>query len=1372
MKKLLSIVALVITCSPSAFGEDYIFRMLDASSGLPDNNVRNMTMLPSGMMSIQTSSMLNLYNGATCRSYRYNPLEIPYNEYSGLNNAFYDSRDNVLWCTNKDHTWVFDLTYRRFEYNPGVFLTPFGIDGGDVGSFFLDKGGNYWVVTAEGEMWRCDRSTGRAEHIELMDGFRPPVIMAQRENRIWMLSLGGVLAEYDTALGQFLSINRNITQSQTLNSSRMDMVVTSEGNLWIMYDHDLVYYDVARQKAQNVRQITLGSNDIYTTIAIDRADNLWVGSARSGVSIIDTRTMRHRTLPWLELPDGTRIYHHTDISKIYIDDHGGVWIATLSEGLLYWHKDIIRLDTINDGSLAGGEMSDESVKCMVEDVDGTLLVGTIRGLLRYDPETRTMSVPWPELSGELCISLFRDSRDRIWLGTFHNGAFCIEQGHIRHYIYKEMSTVDVSYHDSTPNFNCVRTFYEDTEGQFWISVYGGLGRFDPDSGEITLLRDKHPELKQYMIVRDVCDLGDGTIMVLGDNGRYVFSPAEERVMYEGNTLADHIPSTQALIDQRGLLWIATADGISVVDSKNGRPYSITMENELPNNNILGIATDGLGNVWASTFGFISRIRPLRAHDGTYTFAVSTYGADDGATASAFFQCSAVSASSGNIYFGGAHGICSVTPSKLYQTTYDIAPQMAALYISGHPIEVGEEFGGRQILTSELPQTRHIELRHDESFLTFEFSNFNYANPTHTRYSYKLENFDNDWNEIYSQAIGRATYTFLKPGTYRFLVRAADNDVDWSSRFAQLEITIRPPFWRSTAALAFYIALVIAAGVLAVLWMMKRTRLREEARRRAEQQQQQEEIDQMKFRFFTNISHELRTPLSLIILPLEGIMRKMEGSPLMAQFETMHRNVKNLLSLVNHLLDFRKLEMGGERLHLSKGDIGEFIGDIAASFRDAADKKGIGMEFDNGLHGGGIMFFDSSQLYKITNNLLSNALKFTSRGGFISVRLSKVHSAGTDGEGGGAVPTVLFEVSDTGSGIPAEDIPHIFDRFYQSGSSTSMTEGTGIGLCLVKQYAEMHSGSVTVESEVGKGSVFRVRIPMTLVPEAAAEQGREGTSEPEAEKIPLPSTAEPPRTHTLENKESTPKLLIIDDNVDFRTYMVAELSSKYIVSEAEDGTEGLRKAHKLHPDIIVCDVMMPQMDGFELTRRLKNDIETSHIPIILLTARMSDDTRREGYLTGGDAYITKPFNMDVLEARIQNLLEERCRRISRFSSSVEVSPTDITVTTIDEKLMTRIMECMERNIDNTEYSVEELSSDVGMHRMNLYRKLQSIAGMTPSEFMRTMRLKRAAALLQNDPNLTMTEVSEMAGFNTTKYFTRYFREMFGLTPSQYAAQFKK
>ena len=1321
---------------PLLASERYLFRMLDTGSGLPDNSVIDMLMLPDGMMCIQTSSMLNFFDGARCRSYRIDPERIPWDEYIGFNNLYYDRDANMIWCATKDYVWIFDMDSRSFIYDIEDILQGKGFPDKVAENFFLDEDGGYWIVMGN-DLWTCP-AEGKAVRICLPEGAGSPVVMRQYGDVIYMLSDKGILLGYDMSEKSFMQFRNEEMSALCEFASRMEMAITEQGNIWIMFDKALMCYNTGNGELTHVDLLDLNERDLYTTIALDNTGRLYVGTARSGVSIVDGNGTACYTLPYLEMVDGKRIYHHTDIARIYVDARGGIWIATLSEGVLYWHEDIFRLETVNRQTVARWGMYDEGVKCMIEEDGGTVLIGTIEGLLRYDPVSGTITVPYEMLEDELCLSLYRDTEDRIWVGTFYNGAFCIDGENIRHYYWPEMSIMEMSYRDDIRNFNQVRTFYEDASGNFWISVYGGVGLFDPDTGEIELLRERHADLAGFMIVRDVCEVGE-ELLFSGDNGCFRYNPSSDEVSYDPGRRVSNIQSNQAILDYRGLLWIATSEGLVVTDTVSGKSYDAETVEAFPADKVMSMAFDGLGDLWLATFGDILRIRTVKDGIDEYSFYVSAFGRKDGVNSEAFFQKSVLVHSSGHLYFGGAHGICDVDPRSLYQENYQTSPLITSMMLSGEPLEVGKEMNGRIILPKELPLMDMINLKHDESFITFEFSNLNYTNPGHTSYRYQLVNFDDDWHEINSEAMGRAQYTFLKPGEYTFRVIASDNSFDWSEEAAEVHFRIRPPIWKSTAAYVFYVLLVLTASGLVIIYAYRRARKRLAEKREQENRKRQEELEQMKFRFFTDISHELRTPLSLILLPLESIMKEAGDSRYLSRLETMHDNALQLLALVNHLLDFRKLETGSEKLSLAKGSIADFVENAVQPFAEVAVKKGISIGFRN-TAGNIVMAFDKDKVHKIVNNLLSNAMKFTPEHGRIDVHVFH-----------GQDNMMCIEVRDTGIGIPAKDIVNIFDRYYRSENST-MTTGSGIGLNIVKQYAEMHGGKVGVSSEEGRGSVFIVSLPMV----SGIQSGI--TAEDPEKSV----QTDMPEKHYDDRKT----VMVVEDNPEFRKYIVTELSSSYEVLEAQDGEECLSLLSGLNPDIIVSDIMMPKMDGLEMTRRIKGNIETSHIPVILLSARMSEDIRLEGYETGADAYITKPFSMSILEARIRNLLEERKRKMTEFSRNVDITPSEVAVTTIDEKLMTRIIESIERHIDNSEYSVDDLSADVAMHRMSLYRKLQSLVGMTPASLIRNIRLKRGAQLLRDDPHLSVSEVSYMVGFNTPKYFARYFKEMFGVLPSAY------
>lgn len=1217
---LVIVFLLLGICGVRGAERTYQFRMLDASKGLPENNVRDMLMLPDGLMCIRTSSWLCFYDGAGFRNWKWDPVKVPYVEYNGQDHVGYDPDNGRVILHAREHVWAFDMKTEQFVYD-----------------------------------------------------------LPQ-----------SAVASSDTLRRYF----------NAANTSRTQTAEASSGLRWFMSDKHLLRYDPYDGKVSTVEDIPDGSDDLFTSIAVDAQDNLWVGTARSGVRIFYKDGTVHR-FPYLERIGAGPIYPHLDISRIYADPRGGIWIATQQEGLLFWHPDIVRIETVSNSTLKGGSMPDESVKCLAESPDGKVIVGTIHGLLRYDPSSRTMESPWPELEDELIIGLYVDKSGRIWAGTFYNGLYCIDDRRVRHYSWPQQFAVDVAYQKATPNFNCVRALIQDADGQYWISVYGGLGRFDPESGKVSLLRDTHPELARYMMIRDIFLDRNGSIVASGDNGRFRYDPLADEVadIREDDSFTF---TNQILEDSSGRLWLAESGGLSMRDGHSeSRPVMSTGV-------VMGVTEDDEGWIWAMSTSGISSIR-VDADGQVYR---TDYGVADGLDCGSFFPKSLLKHSDGTIYFGASSGMCVIAPGSLRIPDYGVAPRISSFTAGGEQMPVED-----------------VRLPYDKTSLRFTFTNLNYANPDHSRYRYRLAGFDDSWRDATSSPLGEAGYTFLEPGRYVFEVEASNNGFDWSGS-TSVPILVRPPFWRSTPALFVYALLVMAGIWGAVALFYHRARRKMALQRAEEQHRQEEELNQMKFRFFTNISHELRTPLSLIILPLESLMKDKKGTDEYSRLDTMHRNAKALLEMVNHLLDFRKLEMGGEKLQLRNGCFSEFVSGVMEPFRDSAGKKRVSMSFVDDT-GNCLVAFDSAMMQKVISNLLSNALKFTPEGGSIDVLLSKT----PDGR-------IRLDVRDSGIGIPSSDLPHLFDRFFRSSNAASST-GSGIGLNLVKQYVDMHQGTVEVTSEVGKGSLFSVFIP-AISPDVGTEEVDVAAVQPDGRKC----------------------IMVVDDNADFRHYLRDELSRNYRVCTASDGEDCLAKLNTVNPDIIVCDVMMPNMDGFELTKRIKGDVETSHIPVILITARMSEDIRIKGYDCGSDAYLSKPFRMEMLESRISNLLEDREKRMQSFSAKAEVSPMHVTVTTVDQKLMTQIMEKIEANIGNPDYSVEDLASDVCMHRMSLYRKIQSLYGMNPSVFIRTVRLKRAAMLLSGDPSVSVVEVSEAVGFGTQKYFAKYFKEMFGVSPSQY------
>lgn len=669
-------------------------------------------------------------------------------------------------------------------------------------------------------------------------------------------------------------------------------------------------------------------------------------------------------------------------------------------------------------------------------------------------------------------------------------------------------------------------------------------------------------------------------------------------------------------------------------------------------------------------------------------------------------------------------------------------------MSNVPVAVGKEYDGTVILPESLDYTDRINLKYDQNDLTIYFATDNYSNSDHTTYKYRLEGFDDEWITC-AAGMHHATYTNLSPGTYTLAVTAINSDGVESAEAGKIKIIISAPWWANWWAKLFYVlgAILLIAGTL--YYFHKRSIVKLRQRQQEELAKKTEELNQLKFKFFTNISHELRTPLTLILSPVESMLKENPQEKTLRRLNTIKVNAHRLLYLVNQLLDFRKNEMAGLTLHLSEGDIVTTIKNACDSFKELTDRKDIALVFETSCSRLE-MSYDNDKFTKILLNLLSNAVKYTPDGGRITVRLTV-----TDDK------QVVVSVADTGKGISDTDKQHIFERFYRGSDKSDLTTGTGIGLSLVYEYTKLHGGTVEVADNKPEGTVFSVIIPMreASVSETQEKSGNTGENTPEVTGTEnKPAIPQPERT-----ENAKPAVLFVDDNRDLIDFLKDEFSDTYIVAVASNGAEALRKVKRQPFDLIVTDLMMPEMDGIEFSRRLKSDAATVDIPLIMLTAKQDMGSIIEGLTLGADDYITKPFNNEILALKMKRLIDLKRKGLKR--TLIDPTPSKIEITSLDEQLIEKAVKYVEENISRSDLSVEELAREMGMSRVHLYKKISALTGKSPIEFIRLLRLKRATQYL-SESQLTIAEIAYRLGFNNPKYFSKYFKDEFGILPSEY------
>lgn len=1325
---------------------EYTFRPIGVSQGLPDNYVKTVFGLPDGRLGVRTTILLSLYDGHNFKNFSLLGGEVYSLEYICQIPTQYIDRSDRLWIKDRDHLQVFDLNTEKF-ISPAEVFRSLGVND-KVSDFFVDSEGIIWIVTSDKSLYCLYPGNESVTNVYSEDTFVENngrlFVLDTYSGFTWMVHENGVLRCYDSNLKKFIR-QEKFLEGRISNKDNVRIKLLENGDFWLLYSHGLAYYNSSVKEWTDINLGMLGDYQELVAIDTDKSGNAWVGSVRKGLFIVNRFTHDIQPCSVLSYSDTNT---SDNVHSVYIDkDTNIVWIGLFNSGLAYYHPSMSNFSVYNSKSVTGG-WTNSDVHCMLEMDKSSLLLGTDNGLSIYDISSNRISYSYPQTKGIVCKSIIKDKSNNIWLGTYQNGIFRIDNNSassIKHITLPEHKGYET---------NGIRCLTIDSNNNIWVSFHGGVGKLNHKCDSLFIFPEHHPELKKYRLSNTMLISRSGKLVVGSDNGLYFYDIKNDKVIIpqykdvssSGVTL-DNNKYNCMLEDSREMLWLGTQYGLIILD-RSGNMYYLGEDHGLDNATIQSIQEDNNHDIWISTISSIYKITVDKTDNGLPDFRVVCLEWSSKKEFSDLYEFCSLKSKDGELFFGRIDGFCRFIPENVVLTSCKSAPFFTAFKLFNKTISSGEEFNGRTLFNEIVNKSRYAELDYDENFVTIEFSSLNFLHPSQTHFRYRLDGADKGWSQFVSDnSNGSATYNHLPPGKYTFRIQSAGNDYIWSPE-ATFVIKVNPPLWYTWPAFILYF-IILAIIVLGVINYLHRKNLRRLARmQEKESMRQKEELNQMKFRFFTNISHELRTPLTLIMTPLEVLMKKDNDEKTMRQLNVIHKNATDLYNLVNQLLDFRKAEMRMEKLHLSSGNIVEFIDSIYACFQPFAEEKRLKFMIEN-LPKATNMYFDHDKMHKILNNLLSNAFKFTPENGSVSLKVNESLIGGRR--------MLSLTVQDTGTGMSEEDIKHIFERFYQASNNAEGTVGSGIGLHLVKEYVRMHQGEIEVESKQNEGTIFRLLIPMDLKP--AGESAHENNE----------TTGDAPEEHTQLQEDTKQKILVVEDNNDMRAFLAEQLEEQYTVFTGADGEEGYKLAQEHNPDLIVSDIMMPKVDGIELCRMIKTNVQTSHIPVILLSARTADNVKISGYEVGADSYISKPFNFELLLVRIKKLIEQQEDRRKEFKKNISVDPSAITITSLDEQLVKKALELIEKNMDNTSYSVESLSSDMGMSRMNLYRKIQSITGQTPTEFIRSIRLKRAAQILSADSKLSMAEVADMVGFSSSSYFTKCFKEQFGVLPTQYAAE---
>ena len=1362
-------------------------KFLPIEGRLSEGTVTSIVQDYRGVMWFGTRFGLNRYNGIDFSVY-----EHEYDDSTSLSNSYInyllEDSNQSLWVGTANGLNLYNRngdSFKRFLADP---KNKKSLSHSAVYTIFEDSKKNIWVGTEKGlnKYNPEDQSFTKFFHDpedpnSLSHNYIRAIFEDSRGN-ICVGTYGGGLNKYNAESNQFTSYSHSVSDSTSLSSNHIRVAFKDKNgavwigtkgglNLLIENDGDFKF----KQFKHEIGNPNSLSHHIVSAIGEDEMGDLWVGTENGGLSIYNKD--RKKFFNYAHDPLNPTSLMHNSIWSIYRDNVGTMWLGLLNKGVNKWDKFQSKFKQYNINS-SGNGLSNSNVTSFAEDDAGNLWIGTDGGGLNYfNRSTNNFDhyfhdpVDKSSLGSNAVTALLVDSEDDLWVGAWEGGLsfFDKSKGSFINYKHDPLDPNSISS-------NNIFSIIEDRKGRLWIAAFeGGLDMFDKKTQSFTHYYH-NPFDSSSLCHNKVFELfedskgniwigtegGGLSVMHFDNNGKASFTHykhnPEDPTSLGGDAIINIIE------DRDNNIWIGTfGGGLSCFfpDKKQFKTYR--KEDGLPNNVVHAILEDDKENLWISTNDGIARFNIKNE-----TFRV--YSQADGLQAQEFTRGAALETKKGEFFFGGVNGFNTFFPDEIYHNPHIPPVYITDFRIYGKQVKPGDPDSP---LTRHISDTEKIILNDDQNVFSFEVSALNYTQASENQYAYKLEGFDKNWQYIGTRR--NIYYTKVPQGTYTFRVKGSNNDNKWNEIGSSIQITILPPWYATWWAYSLYVIVGLALLYLYQRNLIYRERLKSDLKMEHLEVTKMQEVDQMKTNFFANISHEFRTPLTLILGPLKAMQAGRFEGDLKGQLKMMIRNGDRLLRLINQLLDLSKLEEGKMKLKASEIDIISFSEPIVENFIILGKSKKIKLNFnapENGIR----VFFDPDKFEKILFNLLSNAIKFTNEGGVINISFTIQDRIIDPGHNGRQNQQFInLRISDNGIGIKSEELSSIFNRFYQANNAIKGDmKGTGIGLSLTRELVELHRGTISVQSEEGAGTEFCVSLPLgskhLSVDEIISNPSATSLSDKNLDDFNGLSVSQPPeekKSCRVKPRANLAEVLIIEDNEDLRNYICNQLREHYNILEAKNGIEGLEKAQKRIPDLIISDVMMPEMDGYELCKKLKEGENTSHIPIILLTAKVSSENQKEGIMTGADYYMTKPFDAEILLLRVKNIIGSREKLESHIeNNTILLAPKKVNLESSDEKFLKQALSCIEENMSNTEFGVEAFGDAMGISRMQLYRKLKELTGYSANEFIKSMRLKRASQLLEMG-ELNISEITYEVGFNDLKHFRACFKKEFGVNPSQFS-----
>lgn len=1307
--------------SVSQQNNNFYFSYLKVEDGLPQNTVSTILQDSKGFMWFGTKDGLARYDGYRFHIFRCDPN----NNKSGLGSNYihslFEDNQGTIWAGTDYGVYTYNAKEEAFskfrsKTQDRNSITSLVID------IKQDKKGCLWFSVKDQGLFRYNASLKKLDCFKgknnTLIAYEPRAIYIDNNNDLWLGTLGGGLLVFDSKSDDLILSNEN----QPSQSYIYCIIENDDKSLLLgTSDNGVLLFD--KQTKILTPFFNAQKNSMFVRSLLWIGAELWIGT-ESGIFIYNKNNKL-----FTNIRNNNHKYSLSSnaVYSIIQDKEQGIWVGTFFGGINYLPANFRTFEKYFP-IMGQNSISGKAVREFCEDKNGNLWIGTEdNGLNLYNPQTKLFKnylTSNSSIAYHNIHALLIDG-DYLWIGYYTKG---IDVMNLKTGVIKHITLTD-EY--NTPTNNSIYTLLKDKRGNIWIGTMTGLFLMDEKTKSIKKIK----ETDENHILCTIQD-DEGQIWVATySEGVFCFNPVNKKWIRLKHNEKDPFSLSSNKItdifeDRKKRLWISTeGGGVNVITKNSKLIKTYTTQNGLLNNVVYKTIEDDLGMIWLSTNKGLARLNPETAEITDFTYA-------NGLLNNQFNYRSGLKARNGRLYFGCIDGFISFNPRNIFVNTNIPAVTFTGFQISNQDVIIGN----RIPLSESIVSAKEVLLKHNQSTFSFDFAVLSYNAPQMNKYAYKMEGFDKDWIKLDNTP--KVTYSNLPIGKYTFKVIGANSDGVWNETGASIIVKVLPPWWLAIYAKIIYCLLF--SLILYYVIHTYRKRIQERNRQFMERVEQAKErsIQKAKMEFFTSITHEIRTPLTLIKSPLEEISKSTQlPSDFPENIEIMRTNLDRLLSLTNELLDFSKAENQGFVLHVSYTDINKVIENILYQFKQTFKEKNIYLQTSL-PESPFFAYIDAELITKVISNLIQNSSKFAENIIIVELIPDKPD-----------IGWFTLKVSNDGKNILPQNREKIFNSFFQEHSE-KMIIGTGLGLPLVKKLIELHKGNVYIETENTDLNCFVVEIPQNNPTVNKLVENLDRNEEPE--------------NNEGKNTNNQTTVLVVDDDEGMRNYLKKILSKNHKFLVAADGEAAIKLLKNRHIDLVISDIMMPNINGYQLCETIKTDLEYSHIPVILLTSKTDTDSRIEGLDCGADAYIIKPFSVDHFLAQITNLLNKRKLYKEAFFNIPSISAISIANSKIDEQFIKRITDIILKNITDEYFSIDQIAEDMNMSRSSLYRKIKEISSLAPNDFIRLVRLKKAAELLLNN-SCRINEISYLVGFSSPSYFTKCFQKQFNMLPKEYKNQ---